>query len=65
MVLHGGVEEGMTHATAVMATLPHAFRSAHVVETARMVLQAVPTDHQERPGVGDLRSMLALDPPSR
>jgi hypothetical protein len=65
MVSHGGVEEGMAHATAVMATLPHAFRSAHVVETARMVLQAVPIDHQERPAVGDLRSMLALDPPSR
>ncbi|MFC5828027.1 helix-turn-helix domain-containing protein [Nonomuraea insulae] len=61
MVSQGGVEEGMAHAAAVMASLSSAFRSTHVMETAKMVLQAVPLEQRDRPAVRDVRSLLAIE----
>ncbi|AQZ62749.1 hypothetical protein BKM31_15935 [[Actinomadura] parvosata subsp. kistnae] len=59
--LRGGVDQGLGRATEVLAAVPARFRSTHVVETARMVLQAVPVEQQARPAVADLRSMLAIE----
>ncbi|MGW0807435.1 helix-turn-helix domain-containing protein [Nonomuraea sp. NPDC002799] len=56
----GGVEQGARSAAEVLTALPRAYRTNHVVETARMVLRAVPPDQQGRPAVADLRGLLAV-----
>ncbi|MEZ7124669.1 hypothetical protein ACBR40_04975 [Nonomuraea sp. AD125B] len=58
-IARGGVEQGATQATTTIAAVPERFRTAHVLETARMVLHAVPPEQQSRPAVGELRATLA------
>ncbi|WP_157548590.1 helix-turn-helix domain-containing protein [Nonomuraea candida] len=55
----GGVDEGMRRATEVVAALPVQHRSAHIKETARIVLRAVPPEQRARPSVVELRTLLA------
>ncbi|MGV9386159.1 helix-turn-helix domain-containing protein [Nonomuraea sp. NPDC003707] len=57
----GGVDEGARIAAELIDSLPAAYRTNHIKETARMVVRAVPLDQQARPAVGELRSMLALE----
>ncbi|SDH00311.1 helix-turn-helix domain-containing protein [Nonomuraea jiangxiensis] len=57
----GGVDEGVRHAAEVFDALPTPYRTNHVMETARMVLRAVPIDQQTRPAVRDLRAMLTIE----
>jgi transcriptional regulator with XRE-family HTH domain len=60
-IAKGGVDHGSRLALETMASVPERFRSTHVVETARMVLQAVPVEQRERPAVGELRQLLAIE----
>lgn len=60
-VLVGGVDEGMRNAAQVVMALPTPSRSNHVMETARMVLKAVPPDQRARPAVGEFRSLLVME----
>ncbi|GAA0970848.1 hypothetical protein GCM10009555_020490 [Acrocarpospora macrocephala] len=59
-VVNGGVTEGTQQAAAVIAEVPPAYRSGHVLATGRMVLQAVPLDQRDHAGVDDLREQLKL-----
>ncbi|WP_157548599.1 hypothetical protein [Nonomuraea candida] len=54
----GGVDEGMRRAAEVVAALPVQHRSAHIKETARIVLRAVPPEQRARPSVVELRTLL-------
>ncbi|MEO3868455.1 hypothetical protein ABGB18_06460 [Nonomuraea sp. B12E4] len=57
----GGVDEGVRRAADVVDALPVRYRSTHVMETARMVLRAVPIENQTRPVARDLRAMLTIE----
>ncbi|GAA5041718.1 hypothetical protein HNP84_002301 [Thermocatellispora tengchongensis] len=57
-VAQGGVDEGARNAAAVIDSLGPSYRSNHIIETGRMVLQAVPKEHRERPPVAELRAVL-------
>ncbi|MFC5832554.1 helix-turn-helix domain-containing protein [Nonomuraea insulae] len=57
----GGTDEGARLAAELIDSLPAGFRTNHILETARMVLRAVPLEQWERPTVGELRSLLALN----
>ncbi|XVQ88866.1 helix-turn-helix domain-containing protein [Microbispora siamensis] len=57
-VSKGGVDTGMRQAATVITTLPAAYRSHHIVQTGRMVLQAVPAGQRARKAVGEFREVL-------
>jgi hypothetical protein len=61
-VVKGGVDEGVRQATTVIAELPQAYRSNHVLETGRMVLRSVPMAQRHFAAVGELSKVLAIDP---
>ncbi|MEV4178787.1 helix-turn-helix transcriptional regulator [Nonomuraea sp. NPDC049709] len=58
----GGADEGARLAAELIDSLPAGFRTNHIWETARMVLRAVPLEQRERPAVGELRSLLTIEP---
>ncbi|WP_344745279.1 hypothetical protein [Streptosporangium vulgare] len=60
-VVQGAVDEGVRRAAAVIDPLPVAYRSNHIIETGRMLLRAVPLDQQDRPAIGELREVLAIE----
>lgn len=60
-VVRGGVDEGLREAAGVLDGLPAMHRTTLVMRAGRMVLGSVPVEQRERPAVGDLRSMLALE----
>ncbi|MEO3861625.1 helix-turn-helix transcriptional regulator [Acrocarpospora sp. B8E8] len=62
-VANGGIEEGTRLAAAVIADSPAAYRSSHVLETARMVLRAIPLAQRNFAAVRELSEVLAIDPP--
>lgn len=59
-VAEGGVERGVQMAAGLIDSLPSVRRTNHILETARMVMRAVPLDQQTRPAVNDLRALLAI-----
>ncbi|WP_147425205.1 hypothetical protein [Bailinhaonella thermotolerans] len=58
-VAAGGVSEGVRQATELVASLAPAYRSHHILESARVVLHAVPPGRRSLPQVRDLRRVLA------
>ncbi|GGK75880.1 hypothetical protein Sme01_51570 [Sphaerisporangium melleum] len=62
MVVQGGINEGMRHAMTTLDYLSPAYRSRHIIETGRMVRQAVPRDRQSQPSVTEFRVLLAHQP---
>ncbi|MFD0883822.1 helix-turn-helix domain-containing protein [Streptosporangium algeriense] len=62
-VVQGGVDEGVRQAATEIDRLPSAYRDTHILETGRMLLRAVPVEHQDRPAVGELRELLTAGTP--
>jgi len=62
ITVQGGIDQGIRHAATVLHGLPSHYRTGMVLETARMVLRAVPADRQERHAVAELRDALAIAP---
>ncbi len=60
-VVQGAVDEGVRRAAAVIDPLPVAYRSNHIIETARMLLRAIPLDQQHRLAIGELREVPAIE----
>lgn len=63
MIVNGGTAEGIRHAATVIDTLAPAYRSRHIIETAHIVLRAVPRDQQTHPTVSEFRELLTITPP--
>ncbi|MEV0613962.1 helix-turn-helix transcriptional regulator [Nonomuraea sp. NPDC050404] len=57
-VARGGVDEGIRHTAEVLDGLPAAYRTNHVLETARIVLRTVPQGQRDRRSVRELESMV-------
>jgi hypothetical protein len=62
-IVQGGIDKGAQQATAILDSLPPAYRSAMISETATMVLRTVPLEHRDRPAVQDLRATLTATTP--
>ncbi|GGM74943.1 hypothetical protein GCM10010106_21800 [Thermopolyspora flexuosa] len=62
MVVNGGTTEGVRRAAEVIDSIKPAYRTQHIRHTAQMVLDAVPLEHQDRPGVAELRELLHYQP---
>ncbi|MEV5410627.1 helix-turn-helix transcriptional regulator [Thermopolyspora sp. NPDC052614] len=62
MIVNGGVTEGMHRAASVIDAVPSAYRSNHILETGRLVLQTVPLPQHERPEVTEFRELLFSSP---
>jgi transcriptional regulator with XRE-family HTH domain len=60
-VVRGGTDEGVRQAASTINGTPHAYRSTHILETGRQVLQAVPLDQRHRPAVREFREVLAME----
>ncbi len=58
VVRKGGVDEGIRHTTETLHTLPAQLRTNHILETARIVLRAVPPEQRALPSVVELRKLL-------
>ncbi|GAA0990908.1 hypothetical protein GCM10009555_077420 [Acrocarpospora macrocephala] len=61
-VAKGGTGEGAREAAAVIANLPPTYRNNHIRQTGQLVLQAVPMDQRNNPGVRELREVLTNSP---
>ncbi|GII77790.1 hypothetical protein Sru01_27720 [Sphaerisporangium rufum] len=61
-VVRGGVDEGTRQAAAVIDALAPGYRTRHILETAHLVLRAVPQAQRHHPAPTDLRQALAADP---
>ncbi|GAA1015622.1 hypothetical protein Aple_009390 [Acrocarpospora pleiomorpha] len=59
-VVNGGTTEGAQQAAPVIADVPPAYRSGHILATGRMVLRAVPLSQHDQARVGELRDLLTL-----
>lgn len=64
-VVNGGIDSGISHATAVVDALPTSQQSFMIVETAKMVIRALPPDKHERSTVREFRQVLASKAESR
>lgn len=62
-VTQGGIDEGLRQAATTIDAVAPAYRGHHMIETANVVLRAVPPDQRTRPSVTDLRELLATAPP--
>ncbi|WP_245641744.1 hypothetical protein [Nonomuraea candida] len=60
-VVSGGVDAGLREAAEVLDDLPVMHRTTMVAHAGRMVVGAVPVEQRERPAVGDLKAMLAIE----
>ncbi|MEV7964914.1 helix-turn-helix transcriptional regulator [Sphaerisporangium sp. NPDC088356] len=62
-VTQGGIDEGLHQAATAIDAVTPAYRSHHVIETANMVLRAVPPVRRSGPSAIELRKLLAVAPP--
>ena len=58
-VINGGIGSGSRQASQVLDALPAAERTRMITETARQVLGAVPSQHNDDPAVRELRELTA------
>jgi hypothetical protein len=58
-VVRGGTDRGATQATTILYDLPPTHQSQMIIETARMVLRAVPVAKRDRAPVRDLHAAVA------
>lgn len=61
-VVNGNIDDGMTQAASALDMLPARLHNHMVLDTARMVLRAVPINQRSHSAVGDLREMLSIKP---
>lgn len=62
-VTQGGIDEGLRKAATAIDAVTPAYRSHHVIETANLVLRAVPPHQRTLSSAIDLRTLLAVAPP--
>ncbi|GII79443.1 hypothetical protein Sru01_44250 [Sphaerisporangium rufum] len=62
-VAQGGIDEGTRQAATMIDTPAPAYRSNHIMETANLVLRAVPADQRGRASVTEFRKLLTTPPP--
>lgn len=56
-VINGGVADGARQASEVLDSLPAAERTQMITETARNIVNAVPSEHHDDPAVRELREL--------
>ncbi|MFG1877636.1 multiprotein-bridging factor 1 family protein [Sphaerisporangium sp. NPDC049003] len=62
-VTQGGIDEGLRQAAKAIDAVTPAYRSHHVIETANLVLRAVPPHQRTRPSAIELHTLLTGTPP--
>ncbi|MEV6986303.1 helix-turn-helix transcriptional regulator [Sphaerisporangium sp. NPDC051017] len=62
-VTRGGIDEGLRQAATAIEVVTPAYRSHHMIETANLVLRAVPRDQRTRDSAIEFRTLLAAAPP--
>jgi transcriptional regulator with XRE-family HTH domain len=61
MVVTGGIDEGVRHASATLDKVPVRYRETMTIETGRIVLRAVPVEQRNRSAVTEFRALLAVE----
>lgn len=57
----GGIDAGIQQAAEVLDGIEPVYRTHIVKQTAEMVIRTVPVEQRDRPLIGELRSMLAIE----